>query len=477
MSILIESKINNVERIYFLLLTLLIVFCTVGALFFDNLFFAIVPLVFLGILTVVKDYRYLYFGIFLLLPFSVEVNFGSLGTDLPSEPMMLTLTGVALLVFIFNFKNIPKKIVYHPISALLLIHLMWILVTVFFAKIPLISLKFFLAKTWYVIPFYFFSFKILRTNVDIYLLFKSATYLLVPTVLFILGRHYFEGFTFESSNRVVYPIFRNHVSYAAMIVTLLPYLWVLWCKDKSIFHALGIIILVVGTYFSFTRAAHLCIFIMIASYYIYKYKLAKYAISLSFVGAIALVIFLLNDNKYLEFAPDFNKTITHKNFDNLLEATYKMEDISTMERVYRWVAGIHMIGEEPLTGFGPSNFYENYTKFTISSFETYVSHNPEKSGIHCYYLMTCVEQGFIGLFIFLTFCTLIILIGERVYHNLTNNDEKQLIMAALLSTTSILALQIINDLIETDKVGPFFFINASIIVIYSLKSKKNKNQV
>jgi O-antigen ligase len=102
-----------------------------------------------------------------------------------------------------------------------------------------------------------------------------------------------------------------------------------------------------------------------------------------------------------EYAPDFDRTVTHYEFDNLIEATAKGEDISTMERVYRWVAGLHMISEKPVFGFGPGNFYNFYHSYTVTSFETYVSDNPEKSGIHSYYLMTVVEQGFPGLLFFL----------------------------------------------------------------------------
>ena len=48
-----------------------------------------------------------------------------------------------------------------------------------------------------------------------------------------------------------------------------------------------------------------------------------------------------------------------------------------------------------------SNFYPNYQARTVRSFTTYVSDNPERSGIHNYYLMTAVEQGIPGLLVYL----------------------------------------------------------------------------
>ena len=111
----------------------------------------------------------------------------------------------------------------------------------------------------------------------------------------------------------------------------------------------------------------------------------------------------------------------------------------------------------------------------LRSFETYVSDNPEKSGIHNYYLMTLVEQGIIGLIIFLGLITSIILYGERVYHALLDRKDKAFVMAATISTVVICALLIINDLIEVDKVGPFFFLNASIIVLFDMKNRLKSN--
>lgn len=442
------------------------------ALYTDIYALAATPLVVLGLLLVIKDIRVVYYGFFAILPLSVEVQFGALGTDLPSEPLMLLLTGIAFILFLQNLRHIPRRIIYHPISALLLIHIGWILVTAIFSTDIVVSMKFWLAKLWYVVPFYFLSFYMLAKKADILRLYKMAIYPLLVVVSVVLVRHALVGFTFDTSNEVVYPIFRNHVTYAAIMVTVMPFLWTLWKAEGHKWQLFAFLIFAVGTYFSYTRAAHLCIFIMIGAYFVIKYGLARQAILASSIGALLLIVFLVQDNRYLDFAPDFEKTITHDDFGNLVEATYKLEDISTMERVYRWVAGGYMIAEKPIIGYGPNTFYQNYTKFTISSFETYVSDNPEKSGVHCYYLMTWIEQGIIGLVLFLGICICMIILGERTYHTLTDPMAKAIVMASILSTISILALQLINDLIETDKIGPFFFLNAAIIVKYSLEGRR-----
>lgn len=474
-----ENSINistDKVRAYYVYVFLLLL--VVGAAFYlENTYIALAPFMVLGVVLTIIDFRFLYYGFFALLPFSIEVQFGPLGTDLPSEPIMLALTGVSVLLGLKHFKDIPRKVVYHPITALLVIHVLWIGITTIFSLTPVISLKFFLAKIWYVAPFYFLTIYMLKEDKDVLQLFRYSGVFLLSAVVIVLYRHWGYGFTFDTSNTVVYPIFRNHVSYASMLVVVIPYVWALWRYQKVRWLLVGLGAMVIGTYFSYTRAAHLCLFIMVGGYFIFRYRFVKLALTSTLIGGILLSIYMIDNNRYLNFAPDFEKTITHKQFDNLVEATYKLEDISTMERVYRWVAGAYMIGERPIIGYGPSGFYSNYKKFTVTSFETYVSHNPEHSGIHCYYLMTWVEQGLIGLIIFLALCFVILLMGQRAYHGHDDPISKLIIMAACLSTLSILALLLINDLIEADKVGPFFFVNAAIIAIYDMKREKRRSYV
>jgi O-antigen ligase len=123
-----------------------------------------------------------------------------------------------------------------------------------------------------------------------------------------------------------------------------------------------------------------------------------------------------------------------------------------------------MIGERPWSGFGPGNFYFNYKNYMVSSFVTYVSDNPDKSGIHNYYLMTLVEQGIPGLLVFLTLLIVVVLSGASLYHEVADKELRVLVMAATLSIILIAVTVLINDLIEALKIGGMFFIAMAIIV-------------
>ena len=282
-------------------------------------------------------------------------------------------------------------------------------------------------------------------------------------------RHTLTGFSFEAINSVLNPFYRNHVNYAAILVVFFPFIWYApaWeTKYSSKWWLLvgSIAFFLMAIYFTYTRAAYVSLFIAIATYFIIRFRLMKIVLAGTLIAAIVGLNFVANNNKYLDFAPDFNKTIAHKKFDNLLDATAKGEDISTMERVYRWVAGGYMVKEKPWFGFGPGNFYTYYPQYTVNSFTTYVSDNPEKSGIHCYYLMVAVEQGIIGLLIFLLLCFTVLLKAEQLYHQVNIPSKRRLVLMVSLSLVIILSLLLINDLVETDKVGTFFFMGMAMLV-------------
>jgi O-antigen ligase len=199
--------------------------------------------------------------------------------------------------------------------------------------------------------------------------------------------------------------------------------------------------------------------------------LVKVVLLLSISVALIGFSYMYNKNTYLDYAPDYKNTIVHSKFDNLVEATINGEDVSTMERFYRWIAGFRMAAEKPITGFGPGNFYNFYKSYTVSSFETYVSDNPEKSGIHSYFLLMMVEQGFVGMIIFIALSFYALIKGEQVYHESRRITRKGIVMGAILSLVVINAFLLINDMIETDKMGTFFFMNLALIINMDIANK------
>ena len=441
---------------------------------------ALIPVGIIFSLFVVNSPKQLFYLFFALLPFSIEIHVGSFGTDLPSEPLMILLMGICLIMILRDNKSISNSNFLHPISIILFCHLAWIAFTGIFSSDQIVSFKYLLAKLWYVIPFFFLPQILFKKEDGFRKIFIVLSITMFVAITYTMVRHAAAGFTFASSNKVMRPIFRNHVNYAIMLLAFLPYYWYLIrttsSKMKVVLFAL-LAYLLVAIYFSYTRAAQASVLLAVAFYWVVKWRLVKVAIGLSLVGLLGIALFMSTNNKYLDYAPDFDKTIAHKNFNNILEATSKMEDISTVERFYRWVAGGYMVAEKPLLGFGPATFYFQYRAHTVTSYKTYVSDNPEKSGIHNNYLMIAVEQGIPGLLIFLSFTFLPLLYVEKLFHKLSDNRDRALVFAAGTCFFLISVTILINDLIEADKIGPLYFLSAGLVVFYDVRSRRVEDYV
>ena len=481
-SLIRGTDIQKEQGAIFLFLGILLLGLLIFSIATESIILWAFPIIVIFLLWTVQHTKGFLFLLHAMIPLSMEVELpGGFSTDLPDEPMMILMMGLILLMILRNHNVITARTIFHPITLLLLLHYFWIWTTTFTSQDLFPSIKYSLAKTWYITVFYFGPLLLFTYFRD----FKRLiTYMLIPLVLvtsYILVKHAFYNFSFEMANKVVYPFFRNHVNSSAIMVTFLPFVWMLTRLKKQTYTNRLLLmstipLLMSGIFFSYTRAAILSLFIGISVYFLVKKRWMKYALGIASVVTVMLLSSWIMNNKYLEFRPNFEHTVTHTEFGNLLSATYKLEDISTMERVYRWVAGYHMLMDRPAMGFGPSNFYNHYKSYTLHGFRTYVSDNPERSGVHSYYLMVAIEQGLVGFILFIVLCFFVILYGESLYHRLKEKDLKLLVMSAVVSFVIILSILIMNDMIETDKVGPFFFLSMAILVFAEGYDKSKKTQ-
>lgn len=435
------------------------------------------PLAILVIYLTIVDFRTVFYLLLACLPLSTELDFDSgFSTDFPTEPLILGLMGVYILYAIRHYDQIDGRFFKHPISVLLGLHLGWILVTTVTSSYPLISIKFAIAKIWYITTFYLLAGHLLKNKSDLRKLF---TWLIIPlsfTIIIVLIRHAAYGFSFEDVYRVLSPFYRNHVTYACIMVVVFPFAWyaIYWYWERVGLRYLLIAtipFLIIATYLSYTRAAYVSLILVAGFYVIIRLRWTKYALATAVIVSIFGLAHMAQNNNYLDYAPDYERAITHKEFDDLLTATYQLEDISTMERVYRWVAGAFMVVEKPVVGFGPGNFYHFYHSYTVSRFRTYVSDNPEKSSAHNYYLTLALEQGILGLLIFLSLCFYALLKSEQIYHRLRSAEERTYLLAIVFSFFIILCVLLINELVETDKIGSFFFLMLAMLVNWDLRAQ------
>lgn len=145
-----------------------------------------------------------------------------------------------------------------------------------------------------------------------------------------------------------------------------------------------------------------------------------------------------------------------------------------MERFYRWIAGLKMVNEELLKGYGPNTFSLHYKEYTVDAFKTWVSSNEEKSSVHNYFLLVSIEQGIPGLLLLLVLLISMFSIAIKGYHTLKEPFDRSLAMLCGVILSMIVTLNLLSDLIETDKIGSIFFIVLGILIHLQVKMKEEK---
>ena len=423
----------------------------------------------------------LFYLLIALLPLSGEVHITpTLGLDFPDEPLLALLTFLCIAIVVYHPKIIPPSFVNHPLILLLTLHVCWIIITCFYSSNVWLSIKFLLAKTWYIVPFVVLPSIIIHNRANIK---KLALCLIIPMAFVIvqsLARHTFYGYTFEGIKNTLSPFFRNHVTYSSMLVCLLPVLWaMLMLTPKSNpfrkYLQAALILFVTGLIFSYSRGAWLAFITGILAYALIKKNLFTKALIAITVVIVIGTTWLISNKHYLRFAPDYNTTIFHPKFSEHLQATVNFKDVSNAERFYRWVAAANMVVDRPLTGFGPNNFYDNYRRYTVTPFKTWVSDNPEHSSVHNYFLLTLLEQGIPGLIFFSLLYFSMIFWSQKLYQSLKDEFYKMVALIIGVVVVMIGTLNLMNDLIETDKTGSLFWLCLGLMVVLCRKLQGEKS--
>lgn len=413
----------------------------------------------------------------LSLPFSFEYNFTpSLGTDIPDEGLMLLVSVLFFGYWLYKPESICKNVWQHPLLLLLLVHIAWIVIASTGSTHPLLSLKFILAKGWYLGAFVLAALIAFRDKQTIRLaaIILAASILLIAAIALV--RHSITGFSFADVNKSVAPFFRNHVNYSSMLVCLIPLFFSFYSlnKKKSVrpWVVIAIVVLLAALFFSYARGAWLALILGVLSYWLVHKKIFFASFVVTVFIAIFSLFWLKNNDRYLYYAHDFKTTIYHEDFKQHLVATYQLKDVSTAERFYRWVAGVRMIKDNSFTGYGPGTFYENYKPYGVPAFKTWVSDNKEHSTVHNYFLLTAIEQGIPGLTFFLVLLGAMFYYSQRLYHRITDAFYKTAAVTIAVMLVMITTVNFLSDLIETDKVGSLFFLCLSVLVMIDINTRK-----
>jgi O-antigen ligase len=142
-----------------------------------------------------------------------------------------------------------------------------------------------------------------------------------------------------------------------------------------------------------------------------------------------------------------------------------------MERLYRWIAAMRMSTDKPLTGFGPNTFYHFYKPYTLPSFQTYTSDNPEKSTTHNYFLFMLADQGWPAMLLYALLVAVVIAQAQKIYHRFDDRFYKLVTLGLVMMFSVNFITNFFSELIETHKIGALFYLNISLLIILDRKSR------
>lgn len=445
--------------------------------------FMLIPLMIILVWTVIyqPDKAILFIAFF--TPLSIKYDFKDYGVsiNLPTEPILMMLLGLFFVKFIIDGK-FDKRVLKHPLTIVILINLVWILVTACFSSMPFVSIKFFIARLWFVVAAYFLAgatFMKFRNLKMFIWLFSSS---LVLVILYALLRHYYNGWEQFFANYAPIPFFAGHGDYAAAIVLVLPFISVFLFKPKiyniSPFQR-GVLlfvflIFIIGIIMSFTRAAWISIAVALGVMFVFLFRLRFYTLAI-IIFCMATVLFIKREEIYQKL--ESNKEVSATNLKQHVESISNIStDVSNTERINRWHSAFRMFKLHPILGWGPGTYMFQYAPFQVSSEMTIISTNAGTLGnAHSEYIGPLAEEGILGSLSFIAMCITSILVAVRLIYRGINPFVRTTAGAAIMSLITYYVHGLINNYLDTDKAAILFFACMAILLVLDIHYNKAEN--
>ena len=418
-----------------------------------------------------------------LVPLSVNLSeFGliSIGWYMPTEPMLFAL----LLLFVARWLSgeaPDRDLLQHPVTWVIGLGFLWMGLTILPSSHPIVSLKAWVARGWFVVSFYVLLATWFRDSDRSHARFLGL--LLVPlsvVILYTMIRHAGYGFEKAAGHWVMKPFFKDHTSYGAVLAMMIPpSLAMAWRSQQSslsrVLWAMGVGWLVLGTVFSFTRAAWVslavagALWVLMALGTRFKTLLATGLVGLMVVGLSwdALVIQL-----------ERNKQDSSDDLAQHVESISNVSsDASNLERLNRWSCAWAMFQERPLWGWGPGTYQFEYAPFQTSDLRTVIStNNADLGNAHSEYLGPLAEQGVLGLAGVLALLLATCHLGFKLQRTLHDPEKKRLAMGLFLGLITYFVHGVLNNYLDTDKASAPFWGFLALLVVLDLGAKGDQER-
>ena len=462
------------ENVGALIASGLFILLSLIAIYFENWYIFLVPAVLFVVYLAIYHTKFVFLFLLFATPLSVNIEeyVDGFGLFLPTEPLLF---GLMLLLLMYQLRSsiVPNYVFRNEIIWAIAIYLIWIFISACMSSHPMVSFKFLLAKLWFIIPMIGFGTLLFREirYIRAFLWLFSIGMILV--IIYTVTIHASYQFGEKESHWVMWPFFKDHTIYGAIVALIFPLLVSLYFYKKhspliQIVLLSMIIINLIGLYFSYTRAAWLSIVAAGGVWFLIAFKIKFKYIALT--TAIAGIVLFFSWTQ-IQFALEKNKEEhTTEDFGKRLESAANVTtDASNLERINRWSCAIAMFEERPFFGFGPGTYAFEYARFQEPENLTIISTNFGDGGnAHSEYLGPLAEMGVFGLL------TTLLLIATIFYKSITlynawpeeDKETKIILLGMILALVTYFVHGILNNYLDTDKAAvPIFTMCACFIAL------------
>ncbi len=438
--------------------------------------FNLAPVVLLVVWAMLTSVDRLLIFIAFVTPLSInleELEIGGIGVSLPTEPMLVGVMLLFLLKLVLERNVISARVWRHPITWVILAQLGWMLITIVPSTMPVVSMKHFVARMWFVTTMFFLATRLFEDGRKMHTFIWAYLGGLAIVVIYTLINHAQYGFAHDPAHWVMSPFFKDHTSYGAIIAFFVPFMiTALWLpgysRTKRGLMVMLLMLLIVGLVFSFTRAAWLSLAGALGVYLVMRLRVPVWALLALVV--VAGGVYLANEEQ-ITLSLERNR---EESSDNLGEHVKSMSNISSdasnLERINRWNSALRMFQDRPVFGWGPGTYMFQYAPFQASADRTIISTNFGSQGnAHSEYLGPLAEQGLPGLLLMLL---LVLVTSVRVlelYKRMPAGGDKQLLAALFLGLVTYYMHGVLNNFLDIDKASIPFWAFTAMIVILDLK--------
>ena len=407
-----------------------------------------------------------------------ELDLGGIGVSLPTEPIMVGLTLLFLIKLGLERNIIEPRIWRHPITWVISAQLIWMAVCILPSTMPMVSVKYMLARLWFVTTMYFMVSRLFETPRNIHRFMWAYMSGMAIVVIYTLVRHAQLGFEHDPAHWVMTPFFKDHTSYGAILAFFLPFSFSTvsfpsYSVGRKLMAALLFVLLTVGLIFSYTRAAWLSLIGALGMFLILRLRIPMWLLALGLVAGGGV---LWTQQEQITIALERNRDESSDDLGKHVKSISNISsDASNLERINRWNSALRMWKERPVFGWGPGTYMFQYAPFQAAEDRTIISTNFGVQGnAHREYFGPLSEQGVLGMLLMLALVVVTTYTVLRLYPRMPAGADRRILMSAFLGLVTYYLHGALNNFLDVDKASVPFWAFTMLVVLMDLKYPRVK---